>query len=158
MTTNLSHQYIEQAVGFFQKPPLMMEVLAKKGQVFPAKAASQPRPSGMGRCYENALRLARLKGLHYVEGYAVSSPELPLPLEHAWCVDDAGQVFDPTWPEGAEYFGMAVCMKALARMIKDNGGYYGFFTNLYRLRERSVEDVRAELLAAAVPIPVAVPA
>ena len=86
----------------------------KHGKLF----TPQPFPSKykkwhgkMGDCFLNALLLAsNFDELHYAEGFALSakiageSPKL-----HAWCVDDDGNVVDPTWRDklmGQEYCGL----------------------------------------------------
>jgi hypothetical protein len=48
--------------------------------------------------------LAQDNDLIYVEGFAVGV----FPTLHGWCVDDAGNVIDPTWPDGRgkEYYGV----------------------------------------------------
>lgn len=59
-------------------------------------------------CFMNAYKLAqKYPELTYVEGYA-SLGFIDLPFEHAWCVDKAGKVIDPTWqdPETSVYFGI----------------------------------------------------
>ena len=57
-------------------------------------------------CYSNAFSHASRHGLFYVEGFALSGE---LMFQHAWCVDDAGLVQDPTWPDhaGRAYCGVA---------------------------------------------------
>lgn len=59
-------------------------------------------------CYKNAALLAMdEENYTYVEGYAVISKELPVPLEHAWVVDNNGLVVEVTWEKpGSEYFGI----------------------------------------------------
>src|SRR5437899_3325324 len=74
---------------------------------------ASPLPRGvklgpMKQCYTNSLKLAlRNKAYTYVEGYAVY-PKVPVPLEHAWCIDKEERVVDRTWhyEEGTEYFGV----------------------------------------------------
>ncbi|MEU6720414.1 hypothetical protein ABZ897_53945 [Nonomuraea sp. NPDC046802] len=51
-----------------------------------------------GACYDNAAALAdAVPGLRYVEGIANPGLTHPLPLDHAWCVDQHDVVHDPTW-------------------------------------------------------------
>ena len=83
-----------------------------------------PRPKGIRRmaaqqCFDNAFRLARRRGLIYVEGFAVNSFLFPFP--HGWCVTGEGVVVDPTWDDGWEYFGIPFDMDfviATRRAIK----------------------------------------
>jgi hypothetical protein len=64
------------------------------GRKLPARyAIGRPRD-----CFQNARSLARrAKGLRYVEGYAawIGHPERGI-FHHAWCIDGAGLVVDPT--------------------------------------------------------------
>lgn len=70
-----------------------------------------PLPENIDRgspknCYYNCLELLREHpDLTYCEGYA-QSEDLPLPLFHAWLVDEDGLVVDPTWKSGDAYFGI----------------------------------------------------
>jgi hypothetical protein len=72
-----------------------------------------PRPKGFRAmtpkyCFDNAYRVVtdarhRRRDLRYVEGIALSV----IPVHHAWVVDEAGTVIDPTWPTpGGSYFGV----------------------------------------------------
>ena len=63
------------------------------------------------QCFDNAYRMARASRgrLQYAEGYAVSI----IPVEHAWLINEAGEVIDPTWHRhgngiGREYFGVTI--------------------------------------------------
>lgn len=57
-------------------------------------------------CYHNAYLLALSNPrLIYCEGYAVSG-NVPLPVAHAWCIDEKGNVIDPTWKDGRSYYGV----------------------------------------------------
>lgn len=75
-----------------------------------------------GLCYANAARyVLEHDKLHYCEGYALSL-RLPIPVPHAWVVDDDGHAIDPTWdyPEGeAFYFGVPfLCDNTWVRLLK----------------------------------------
>lgn len=86
-----------------------------------------PLPPGMAegaprQCYKNAaeLALAEFKGLRYAEGYACST--VPVPVHHAWLVDEQGHAYDPTWgyvPQ-ARYFGVVFRTDALAEFISSS--------------------------------------
>lgn len=70
-----------------------------------------PLPKGvrlgrMGNCYNTAFKLAlRNRRFLYCEGHA-NSHDQRIPLPHAWCVTVDGEFFDPTWPNGKDYFGL----------------------------------------------------
>ena len=51
----------------------------------------------VGRCFWRAFELAlqRPESFTYVEGYAFNGRHIP--IHHAWCVDEGGNVVDPTW-------------------------------------------------------------
>lgn len=46
-------------------------------------------------CFGNALMLAELSDLTYVEGYALGPADFP--IHHAWAVDADGRLIDVTW-------------------------------------------------------------
>jgi len=83
----------------------------------------QPEPQGVKwgkkkRCYDNAFDLL---GLHptltYCEGFVLAGPAL-FPVEHAWCVDEAGNVVDNTLREpGVGYFGIPFDSKWVVRKV-----------------------------------------
>lgn len=143
---NLSAEYIHQICTCFEKPPLMYQVLGERGIEFNQIATARPGYGEPKQCFQNAYHLARLAGLHYVEGFA-ASPVLPIPVEHAWCVDDMGHVYDPTWIDGSDYFGMRVKLDVLEQVMQHTG-CYGLFGNLHGLK-KSVEETRQFLLDAA---------
>lgn len=151
--TNQSEQFIRQVTGHFKDgSPLAYQVLAARGRVYPRKAPYQPVLGQLGQCYENAYHLAMNQGLHYVEGLAIPGA-VGFAMDHAWCVDDDGQVFDPTWDNGQDYFGVPFSYDGLAT-IYDQSGHHSVFGNLFRLRKLGVEGVRQLLLDAALPLPV----
>lgn len=145
---NISKQYVA-AVAALDQVPISFEVLAEAGRCFDRMAPVQPARDEAKMCYSNAAWLARTSGrmLHYVEGYAVSG-QLMMPLAHAWCVDDAGQVYDSTWRDGHDYFGMVFDhdkVEDLRLLMK----MHGIFENLIMLRHLDLEHVRHLLLDAA---------
>lgn len=69
-------------------------------------------------CYYNSYKIAlRSKVWKYYEGYYICKGMEGLVLEHAWLVNDKGEVFDPTAInnhfEVAEYYGMEVPLNVL---------------------------------------------
>lgn len=85
-----------------------------------------PLPSGRARgpagtCYANAQAYSTRHGLTYVEGYGLSSGELV--YAHAWCVDDTGNVHDPTWPPGTglAYLGLPFTTRYIKAFTKRLG-------------------------------------
>lgn len=90
----------------------------------PAPLPPGIRPGYPRSCFDNAYLLAaRSRGrLRYVEGYAAGI----LPVEHAWCVDLADRVVDPTWtatdpdhrsraPLGLVYLGLVIDLATVRR-------------------------------------------
>jgi len=75
-------------------------------------------------CFRNAARLALRfpKRFTYVEGYAFFGP-LNTPMEHAWCIDRAGFVADPTWVNGHDYFGVPFRHDYLRAIVLAKNGY-----------------------------------
>ncbi|ALG06309.1 hypothetical protein AOZ06_04660 [Kibdelosporangium phytohabitans] len=72
-----------------------------------------PTPLPMGRafgperqCYANASAYSEIHDVAYTEGYALSTSGVV--YAHAWCVDQHGQVHDPTWRHGGvAYLGLS---------------------------------------------------
>ncbi len=61
------------------------------------------------QCFQNCFEaLLQHPNLIYCEGYAIDDT-LPIAIIHAWLVNDAFEVIDPTWNEeatGCTYFGL----------------------------------------------------
>jgi hypothetical protein len=74
-----------------------------------------------GRCFQNAIRLVKARGLRYVEGYARWRDDMPYPFLHGWCADLDGNAYDPTWPEGTDYFGVAIELSYAIRRRRVSG-------------------------------------
>lgn len=63
-------------------------------------------------CFDNAYKLARRRGLQYVEGYATAI----IPVHHAWVIDHEGRIIEKTWPEpGLAYFGVVLPLEFVLR-------------------------------------------
>lgn len=99
--------------------------LIEFGQVWRPKALPNFVPKGTKKeCFKNALRLAhRYPEFRYVEGYGYE--EGLVPVYHAWCVNDHGDVIDPTWPfpEKTQYFGFAVSVSLVHAIIDEIQSY-----------------------------------
>ncbi len=99
-------------------------------------------PTGKGKgkhnqaCYSNSALKASAEGLIYVEGYAM--PKGLIPISHAWCVDDEGKVYDPTWDVGygVSYFGVPFDPDFVNETAALTGYWGGIFESLYLLREK----------------------
>jgi hypothetical protein len=82
----------------------MEDFVLANGRLFTYKPLPKKIKRGeMKLCYMNAYHLVMAKPeLIYVEGFAAGI----IPTAHAWCVDRKGRVYDPTWQDGQEYFGV----------------------------------------------------
>jgi hypothetical protein len=102
------------------------------------------RRGGKKKCYLNAYELAAAdqhnieywrKRFHldpgcnpvYVEGWCYVEPMI---IEHAWCLDQNGQVIDPTLREGhaSGYFGIPLRWDYVWRTVSRTGMIYGIIT------------------------------
>jgi hypothetical protein len=70
-------------------------------------------------CYGNALALCVMDSdrFRYVEGFAMSSVAIGLPVHHAWVIDPEGYVVDNTWPHGVAYLGVEFSYERAADCI-----------------------------------------
>lgn len=89
-------------------------------------------------CYENSTAYAVVRtDIYYAEGYAID-PSLPIPIEHAWLVNHAGEVIDPTWDRVGDrvYFGIAFNRVSVMETLEASGGEAGILVNWHVLRNR----------------------
>lgn len=81
------------------------------------------RAGRLGECFRQARELALLRPecFTYVEGYAYSRIDLCVPVHHAWCVDEYGNVVDPTWsePSGGVFAGVPFREEVLRKTAPD---------------------------------------
>jgi hypothetical protein len=121
---------------------------------------SQPKPSEVcwgeqKRCFDNAFQLAmETPSLIYCEGYVllqtssipipdefgIGMPDLPVPIPHAWCIDNAGKVVDNTLREpGAAYFGVPFERRWFLRPVAPGaGGFLGELRLLKKIPEAAI--------------------
>lgn len=75
------------------------------------------------QCFKNAFLMASRfpDRLRYCEGIGYHI----IPMVHAWCVDAAGNVVDPTWrnPETRLYFGCVFRLDYVERRVMQTGTY-----------------------------------
>jgi hypothetical protein len=86
--------------------------------------------------------------LYYCEGYVLSSG-LPIPIHHAWCVQDDGTLIEPTLPDRTDeekvtYFGVKIeDFEALDDLLNLTGTYSVLFKRHgHELIERLAEERR----------------
>lgn len=93
--------------------------VVKYGRNFPGPFQKTKR-GVIKECFKNALDLSIREDLIYVEGYSFHI----LPILHAWCVDHAGRIYDPTWKEpGNEYFGVPFRTDFVLKIVLEAGCY-----------------------------------
>jgi hypothetical protein len=94
-------------------------------------------------CFRNCTEAAlRYRELTYVEGYAIADIAIQLPLAHAWLLSPQGEVLDPTWSGGLQYFGIAFSNEDLFRYLEINR-QYGILQSLWanhELRQQFCQD------------------
>ena len=132
--------YVYRSVG---------EFLLKHGTDFSPATDQTPGhlvDIAMKGCFDNAYRLARRRPskFRYVEGYALNY----IPLEHAWVVNEHGEVLDPTWDEhstiGSAYCGVVIPLKRMVKVRRNRHCITALFNwekGFPLLRERYVETI-----------------
>lgn len=98
----------------------------------------RPLPRGIKRgtpkqCFKNATDLVLMHPTwHYVEGY-VWSVTCPIGIEHAWAIDEQGEVVDNTLraTEQSNYFGVVYDRDTYLRYVARTS-YYGVMGGDYR--------------------------
>jgi len=101
----------------------MPELVLKHGQPFTRHEIAGGRwRNEMRACYGNSFDAARTGQYIYVEGYAVGRVGW-LPQHHAWVTDPKNTTvaYDPTWTEGAEYFGVMFRLEYIVSAFKKYG-------------------------------------
>jgi len=89
-------------------------------------------------CYKNAAHyVLNRQDVSYAEGYAVDVG-LPIPIEHAWLIDDAGMVIDPTWPDSSDhlYFGVVFRKSFVSEMMTKASEWSGVLADHLLMRHQ----------------------
>jgi hypothetical protein len=136
---NEARQYLEMIESLRQKH-VAGEFLSPYAYILKNGREWGPRifPAGVKKmkdkaCFQNAYNLSQKKGYRYVEGMATSI----IPCDHAWCVNDQGEVIDPTWGKTflsgkergpADYFGVEIPVEKLHKIMLLTR-VYGVFGN-----------------------------
>ncbi|HDR9103442.1 TPA: hypothetical protein QDB04_000162 [Burkholderia vietnamiensis] len=140
---NVCRQYLELQAGMPHLPSRLMLLMSRpwRAQALPAGfSRGEPR-----QCFKNSSWLAiEHRSLTYVEGYAC--PDGLIPIQHGWCVDEAGNVIDVTLgsPETTHYFGIPVSTRFLQNFL-DTATYYGIFGEMVEPRRyiEVLDDLQA---------------
>ncbi|HNI35842.1 MAG TPA: hypothetical protein PLV93_10605 [Microthrixaceae bacterium] len=102
------------------------QVLLDHGQRFdrpdgPQPIFDPPLLSTPKECFRNAgLAAQEHESLRYAEGFAFPAV-VRMPMAHAWLIDEAGEVVDPTWSDGADYFGIIVPTDRMTALTVETG-------------------------------------
>lgn len=116
-------------------PALMERFIVRNGDEYEGRRLPKGYKRGTPKeCYSNAARLVFDKpGLRYVEGY-VWRNDLPLAIQHAWCIDAKGRVIDVTLkdPERCQYMGIA-CIRGELWEELQKTGYFGLLDSGFGL-------------------------
>lgn len=122
----------------------MYGLLQAHGRPFDSPKIKKMRHCLPQRCFNNALMAMTSRyDLTYCEGYAMG----PIPLHHAWCLDQQGRVLELTWKTpGTAYFGLAfdrdyVCDHAVKT------GYPSILDNMNPRKSRVFDDDPASFLS-----------
>lgn len=69
------------------------EFVLKHGHRFSGDRCFDVKAGKPKMCFNNAFSLSQSTGLYYCEGWAAGV----IPVHHAWCCDNDGVIYDPTW-------------------------------------------------------------
>lgn len=133
--------YLKAYVGFIKTTPqankfkycCIEDLVLQHGKDYiPQKLPRGYRRGEMKQCFMNSFQMMLDHSkLIYVEGYAWDI-RLPIACHHAWCVDEDGKVYEPTWSrdvaEGTIYLGIPFKQKyVIATCLRNE--MYGIIDN-----------------------------
>ena len=92
-----------------------------------------PIPKAPKQCFRNAIMGAlRYPALTYTEGLALSSPDMPIAVHHAWLTASDGKVIDPTWggsDRDPSYLGIQMVTKRVWDLFVESDTYCSVLDN-----------------------------
>lgn len=120
-------------VGEYSSPE---EIVLREGHRFNGERDRTVRAMRPRHCFNNAYSLAiNTPGLYYCEGWALSI----IPVQHAWCCDEQGVIYDPTWinvaVESDRYLGCIFSHQFIAQAAL-SAGAPGIFYHHPKIDER----------------------
>lgn len=116
---------LEESLIFLSKHgDYLASLILESGHFWTAQdLPSDVQQGRLRECYWQAreLTLSRPGYFTYVEGFAYSERDFCVPIQHAWCVDEYGNVVDPTWikPSAGVYAGVPFKEEVIRRTSLD---------------------------------------
>lgn len=120
------------------------DLVLDEGRWFTAPVDGEADPHASRACYTAAARLARRRGLGYVEGYALADLDGNLQvIEHAWCSTDSGEVVDPAWGagDGKAYLGIPITedfRATVTRRARCSAAIHAYEADRFRLLDEGL--------------------
>lgn len=116
--TFLAQTQANNARLFGYDKPGPAQFVLDHGKEYPLKFRTLLRRGPLKQCFNNAFRMAKAKKWKYAEGWATNI----IPVQHAWCVDDEGNIVETTWAEdGLSYFGVEIPLGIVAAVARSTG-------------------------------------
>ena len=147
----MTHQSVANYLQFIAGYSPQAKFLQAHGVAFtPNEHSYKGKRGKKHQCFANAAHEALNKNRIYVEGYITCHG---LPLEHAWTIDNEGNMFDPTLKPPCDsidgYFGVPFKTEYLAQCLVTNKVYgllgYASHKTLKPLLAGEIQDFKAEL-------------
>ena len=138
-TNPLAHEQV--IIGAYGGSEARRYIAAYGEEFMPASLPADVSRGLQKECYKNAsLLVLERSDLTYAEGYATTSKVPGFVFMHAWAVDRAGRVVDPTWdaPEDGKYFGVKYDRdKYLTYLYRAK--IYGVIASTHQNRQNAIE-------------------
>jgi hypothetical protein len=117
----------------FGDPHLMARFILKHG-IEGTAIKHRYKMRRLKQCFKNATHLVLYDetGLRYCEGYAIRK-DFPVPIHHAWALDENNGVIDVTWRDAAdcEYIGAPFDRETLTNELMQNKVYGILATDIF---------------------------
>ncbi|WP_395517483.1 hypothetical protein [Pseudorhizobium flavum] len=130
--------------------PATALLLYGKGLISGEQAPKWVSFGGAKECYKNAAQaLLHRDDVFYAEGIAVDLVGPPVPVEHAWLVQDDGVVVDPTWRDSGScaYYGIAFKSSVVREKIRREREWQGVLSDPVLMRScRKTPEIFQEMM------------